>query len=55
MLGFEEDVEDQEESGGLKLILKEDLQCLAYLSLGFLQEDRPRQEELKGFMMLNFS
>ena len=39
--------EEQEESRGLKLVLKEDLRCFAALALGFLHEDVPRQEELK--------
>ena len=39
--------EEQEESGGLKLVLKEDLRCFADLALDLLQEDVPRQEELK--------
>ena len=31
----------------MKLVLKEDLGCFAALALDLLQEDAPRQEELK--------
>ena len=39
--------EEQEESGVLNLVLKGDLRCFAALALDLLQEDVPRQEELK--------
>ena len=39
--------EEPEESGGLKLVLKEDLRCFVALALDLLQEILPRQEELK--------
>ena len=48
LLDFE-DVEENEESGGLKIVVKEELWCLASLALGLIQEDGPREEEPKGF------
>ena len=32
----------------MKLVLEEDLKCFAASTLGFLQEDVPRQGQLKG-------
>ena len=43
----EANLEEQEESEGLKLVLKECLGCFSALALDLLQEDGPRQEELK--------
>ena len=43
----EVDSEEQEGSGGSKLVLKEDLRCFATLTLELLQEDVPRQEKPK--------
>ena len=47
MFSDEVNSEEQEESEGLKLVLKEDLPCFAALALDLLQEDVPMQEELK--------
>jgi len=47
MLLDEVNSEEQEESGGLKLVLKEDLRRFAALALELLQEDVTRQKELK--------
>ena len=43
----EVDLEECEESEGLKLVLKEDLGCFSALALDLLQEDGSREEELK--------